>query len=787
MFRRSLPLAIVMGLSCLSVEIATVMAPAPAFARTPVALKLRRIGNQVDLVVSGLGDNPRLISQNRSGSRWLGRLRGTSSSTLTAPQDLVMPSLGLASVGLKAGRDATFELSVRAMEGAVLPDPVISADGANLIVSFPQVPPQSATVQSGRLDLSRPGRVQSPVLVPSMQARASAPPLGDIAVGSMLLSNRSYVAASGPSVSLTLNNAPAKDALMSLARLGGYGFVYVGEPAPAPDSTTTAPVGVTMAFRNERFDRALNSVLLASGLQAKLDGRTLMVGTAISSKTFGPQMSKVFRLNQVKVDKAANYLASLGASMNVINTITTTTGEPSSAGTSQLSNQASRTTQSTTKVETYGASAGPLIGLMGTTDTRLGTVTLVGDPQLVASAESYLKQLDLRRRQVAVKVQILNVNLVNDRLLDSSFSARMGDTFIVSDSGKGHLNFGQYKPGGPAGSGPYRQGVSGVPGTYAARGQVEQQRVIDPVVASQAVVNPVVQEQAVFPPQEPGGEPILVPKLDSMGRPIYVPSSDPAEPQSLKPVYDSNGQPVYVPSTDPAAAQTLRPVYDDKGRVKYVPSSNTYRQPDNSFYAYIEAQIEARNAKTLAQPTLLVQEGQKATVETGQDYVVNVERDENGDTGTTTYTYEKETAGLALELNVDKIDDNGFITMNVNPSISIPVPATQAPGSETGGVQIFNLNKRDLKSGSIRLRDGQTLIVTGVVNEQQIEEVRKWPILGDLPLLGSLFRSSQSTRSKDELVILVTPRVLEDDQGGVFGYGYRPATQQANQLMQKGL
>ena len=53
---------------------------------------------------------------------------------------------------------------------------------------------------------------------------------------------------------------------------------------------------------NERFDRALNSVLLASGLQAKLDGRTLMVGTAISSKTFGPQMSKVFRLNQVSAN-----------------------------------------------------------------------------------------------------------------------------------------------------------------------------------------------------------------------------------------------------------------------------------------------------------------------------------------------------------------------------------------------------------------------------------------------------------------------------------------------------
>ena len=62
--------------------------------------------------------------------------------------------------------------------------------------------------------------------------------------------------------------------------------------------------------------------------------------------------------------------------------------------------------------------------------------------------------------------------------------------------------------------------------------------------------------------------------------------------------------------------------------------------------------------------------------------------------------------------------------------------------------------------------------------------MKKWPILGDLPLLGSLFRSSESTRSKDELVILVTPRVLDDEQGGVFGYGYRPATQPVTQLMQ---
>ena len=72
-----------------------------------------------------------------------------------------------------------------------------------------------------------------------------------------------------------------------------------------------------------------------------------------------------------------------------------------------------------------------MLGLTGVTDSRLDTVTLVGDPALIQVAQAYLRQLDLRKRQVAVKVQILNVDLTNDKTIDSSFSARMnGNTFI---------------------------------------------------------------------------------------------------------------------------------------------------------------------------------------------------------------------------------------------------------------------------------------------------------------------------------------------------------------------
>ena len=128
-----------------------------------------------------------------------------------------------------------------------------------------------------------------------------------------------------------------------------------------------------------------------------------------------------------------------------------------------------------------------------------------------------------------------------------------------------------------------------------------------------------------MPDTNPAAAQTLKPVYDSNGQQVYVPTDPNASP-TLKPMYDSRGRPVYVRNTDPAAAQTLMPVYDKKGRVKYVPASDQYRQPDNSFYAYIEAQIIARNAKTLAQPTLLVQEGETATIETGTDFVVNVER-----------------------------------------------------------------------------------------------------------------------------------------------------------------
>jgi type IV pilus assembly protein PilQ len=405
---------------------------------------------------------------------------------------------------------------------------------------------------------------------------------------------------------------------------------------------------------------------MASGLAAKLEGRVLMVGANIFSKSFGSRLSKVYRLNQVDPGSAADYLANLGASVTKTNTITTAVSQGTSESSAISGAPSASTTQTSTEmiVEAYGASTGPLLGLQATTDARLGTITLIGDPSIVLVAEQYLRQLDLRQRQVAVNVKILSIDLQNDLGISNSFSAKLGNTFIVSDKGAVSVNFG---------------------------------------------------------------------------------------------------------NTAPATSTTSEPVSVGVG----------YSQ--GQLLDAVNMAITNSSGKSLANPTLLVMEGQEATVKATTSVITDISTTDNSN-NTTTSTTTRSDAGLTLKIKSGKIDDNGFVTLSLKPEVSIPTPAGTV---NVGGVntQIFNITQRSLESGSIRLRDGQTLVLTGVIQDSQIVAATKTPILGDLPFIGQFFRGSTNTRTKNELVIIVTPRIIDDEDGGRFGYGYRPVSNDARQMM----
>ncbi|WP_237699230.1 type II secretion system protein GspD [Synechococcus sp. CC9311] len=684
-------------------------------------LSLRRGNEGVELVIEGVGDQP-FLQQRLNGQVWEGSLQTQGAPGVRNGQvRLSDPVIGIQSATL-VGSGSSYALKVKPSPGRPLKDPVVSADGRDLILKFPGLV-VAPTLQTGRLNLNTPGRVPQTQYAPPLRPRAVAPPLGDMAVGTMVMQNRSYVNVSGPPVTLTLNNAPAKDALMALARLGGYGFVFVGEQDGGSKDVALPSRPVSIAFQNESYARALNGVLLASGLQGKLDGRTLMVGSKVSANTFGPQMSKVYRLNQSSAVSAAKYLGSLGASIQEPVPLKTTSILEEASG--DASNSISNTSEQI-EIRSYSSGQGPLVGLIGTTDSRLQTITLIGDSLLVKLAEGYLRQIDLRQRQVALSVRILDVSLDNDSAISNSFAFRYGNNFIVSDRGELVGAFGNLLPpnnsnfdaiAGGAESGKFqREIVSGRDAQIADR--------LIPPSPTPSRINP----GNVFPKDN----------LLDLIRSIIISNStktlaSPTLILSENPVEISGGADVAT-SVGNSALQTAT-----IGRSKANESFVTVGTQETVNYSVSAGQNGAPNS---CQPIL-------------------------------------GTAGLTFGARVSKIDDNGFVSFSLSPTIAAVTGTQNVEGCGPRSI----LSVRRLDTGSLRVRDGQTLILTGVISDRDAQQVRKWPILGDLPLIGQFFRESTRDRAKRELVVLVTPKIISDDQGGNYGYGYQPSLPAARQLM----
>ena len=133
------------------------------------------------------------------------------------------------------------------------------------------------------------------------------------------LKNRGYINLKGPKITLKLKDADSKEILKEISKIGGYGFVFVeneDKKTSKPSNSNTRKV--TLTLDNEDYSVSINSILIAAGLQAKRQNNLLLIGPNVLGLSFDTKLSKVYRLNQASADSAADYLASLGASINKI-------------------------------------------------------------------------------------------------------------------------------------------------------------------------------------------------------------------------------------------------------------------------------------------------------------------------------------------------------------------------------------------------------------------------------------------------------------------------------------
>jgi type IV pilus assembly protein PilQ len=399
-------------------------------------------------------------------------------------------------------------------------------------------------------------------------------------------------------------------------------------------------------------------------------GQTIFVGKTLPGDAQN-RIVRTIRLNQMRATATTTYETTLetqadtGGSVSSSDSGGNTTAQTGINRNVSISDQVEGTGAKEI-LESYGANGKAeggstlLNGLEVVADSRTNSLTLVGTPRKVEIASQLLTQLDVRKRQVAVNVKFIDVNLSNAKVSDADLQFKFNDNL----------------------------GIGLFPG--------------------------------------------------SAGKAIGA---------------------VFGTAVNPAQAV------------------NGVAELSTTFLGKLFAEVKNDNGKVLLSPTLLVQEGSSAQVNLTEQVFSGFEVTDTqnasasgGNTASQTRKPIIQNAGVILNVNVDRIDDNGFVTLSLAPEVSSLGAKFIDQSSEA-----TLLNQRRVETGTLRLRDGQTLVLTGVIRDEDKSTVSKVPLLGDIPLLGRLFRSESKSRQRSELVILVTPNIMDDSDQSSFGYQYRPS------------
>jgi type IV pilus assembly protein PilQ len=666
--------------------------PAQAAQTEITGVQVTPAGQGFELVLKIQGNSrPPVFTVNRGNASIAdinnAQLRLPSGQSFNQPN----PATGMSGVEIRQLDANTVRVTVQGTQAAPASEPIRRDDRQGLMVL--RFNPAGTISGDTTTSNNTPSTGQSANVTPPFLKRASAPPVGDIAVGALNVASDTIDLNSTQVIpKLLLRNAPVREVLTLLGRASGVNVAFAEGDATGDAANPASGPTISLDIENESVQDVFNYVLRLSGLDANKVGNTVFVGKTLPGDAQN-RVVRTLRLNQLRATgttKVTNSLkteSSIGGKINTGSAAegSNNSGDSTSASTTTRGNITDETFEEKGAreiLESYGANGGGsnngqtsgsadlLKGVQVVADGRSNTVTIIGSPRKVEIAAGILQQLDIRRRQAAVNVKIVDVNLAKTKELSTDLQFRANNS----------LGFGFR----PSSTDPSASGLGIVLGAATA------------------------------------------------------------------------------PFTGGLTALT------------------------NQVLGSLLVSIKNDNAKILTNPTLIVQEGSSAQVNLTQEIFSGVistssasASDSGGSTVAVTTKPNIRQAGVIFNVTVDRIDDNGFVTLNLAPEVSAPSQTFSVNGS-TGTL----ISQRRLETGKIRLRDGQTLVLTGIIQDTDRRTVSKVPILGDIPLLGQLFRRETGNKGRQELVVIVTPRILDDSQESGIGYQYSPGAD-AQQLLNK--
>ncbi len=175
----------------------------------------------------------------------------------------------------------------------------------------------------------------------------------------------------------------------------------------------------------------------------------------------------------------------------------------------------------------------------------------------------------------------------------------------------------------------------------------------------------------------------------------------------------------------------------------------------SAFNIVLKSLLTRGEAKYLGKPKVVTLNNKTATITTSTDATVGQTMSQSGSgsgEGMTTTSAERKRVGLTLQVT-PQVNREGYVTLYVQPSYSDIV---------SSGFDFSKDTTTRAASTLVRVKNGQTVVIGGLLTSRETDQTRKVPLLGDIPILGWLFTSKTKSKNTTDLVIFITPTILAE-------------------------
>ncbi len=188
---------------------------------------------------------------------------------------------------------------------------------------------------------------------------------------------------------------------------------------------------------------------------------------------------------------------------------------------------------------------------------------------------------------------------------------------------------------------------------------------------------------------------------------------------------------------------------------------NTINSLSDEIAVRLNALIVNEEAKLLANPKIIALDGSESLIKITDQVVSKVQTTITD----TAVTYNADLSDVGIVLNIlPKVRKDGYVTMRIRPSITNALPEVLIGEFQNGGaaIKVTPVSTREVIIQDVRVKSGETLAIAGLTKEHDVKKDGKVPVLGSIPVLGKLFSNTEFNQEKNELIIMITPVIIDD-------------------------